>query len=491
MTRVQTTPPSTVDEGYAFFESLLNSERRPDIRTYRLERMELLVKRLGNPQDGFRSIHVAGTKGKGSTSAYLAEIVAEFRGRCGLYCSPHVNSYQERIRLIGVPDAEGPVLRAMRQLHSEILLMEAEGDPVPTTFEALTACAFVAFVEAGLDWAVLEVGLGGRLDATNVVVPEVGVITAIGMDHMEFLGPTIGHIAAEKAGIAKPGAPLVVMPNDAEVESIIHQTASSRGATVIQLQARDLPAVTVGPEGTYLLLPGTDDDPASDSVNAEGSLGVQLRMNGAVQAKNVGVALAALRCTELGPEMLAEPRRVAGALARAWQPGRFELVRISGRTLVMDGAHTAESVATTRDTLAAMGISPECAVFGTSTGRDPVPLVRALGPLPRFIFTRAGDFRPQSPAAMAALPGMPEAPTILVVQDPAEALEEALRLVPDGAAVLVVGSLHLVGAVRRALGTGGEDLALDRYRRPLGYALPAGLLALGRGGSDAAEPPGD
>ena len=454
MTRIQTAPPTSVDEGYAFFESLLNSERRPDIRTYRLERMEVLVSRLGNPQDRFRSIHIAGTKGKGSTAAYAAELLAEFHQACGLYCSPHVNSYRERIRLIGIPDGETPVLRAMQRIHAEILAMEADGDPIPTTFEALTACAFVAFVEAGVTWAVLEVGLGGRLDATNVVKPEVAAITAIGMDHMEFLGPTIGHIAAEKAGVAKPGVPLVVMPNGELVENVIAETATSKGAVLHQLSDARTPPLSVDAGGTRIHLPGAPP--------------VQLRMNGAVQGRNVAVVLAALALTDLETDLAAFPLRTAAALSRAWQPGRFELLTIRGRTLVLDGAHTAESVATTRETLLAMGIRTSCAVFGTSSGRDPVPLVRALGPVPRLIFTRAGDFRPQQPDRMLALPGMPGPDGTSVRAEPADALSEAMDSVPEGSAVLIFGSLHLVGAVRRALGIGQEDLAADRLRRPLG-----------------------
>ncbi len=454
MTRIQTAPPASVDEGYAFFESLLNSERRPDIRTYRLERMELLVSRLGNPQDRFRCVHVAGTKGKGSTSAYAAELLAEFRGTCGLYCSPHVNSYRERIRLIGLPDGEGSVLKAMRRIHREILAMETDGDAIPTTFEALTACAFLAFVEAGLEWAVLEVGLGGRLDATNVVTPEVGLITAIGMDHMDFLGPTIGHIAAEKAGISKPGVPLVVMPNTELVERVIAETATSKGAVLHQLSDAQTPPLSVDADGTRVHLPGAPP--------------VKLRMNGTVQGRNVAVVLAALALTDLEADMAASPVRTAAALSRAWQPGRFELLSIRGRTLVLDGAHTAESVATTRETLVAMGIRPACAVFGTSTGRDPVPLVRALGPVERLILTRAGDFRPQPPEAMLDLPGMPGPAFVLVRSDPRDALTEALGSVPPGSAVLVFGSLHLVGAVRRSLGIGDDDLAADRLERPLG-----------------------
>lgn len=215
-------------EALAYLYSLTNYERTPTdnyVATLKLDRIRELLARLGNPHERYRTIHVAGTKGKGSTCAFIASCLRQLGLRVGLYTSPHLNSFRERIR-VNDQLIEPETVAALAQQIKEA----ARDLPDITTFEATTAMGFLHFSNQNVDWAVIEVGLGGRLDATNVITPQVSVITSISYDHQHLLGDTLTSIATEKAGIIKSGVPVVTQSQVAEAMAVIERAARERSA---------------------------------------------------------------------------------------------------------------------------------------------------------------------------------------------------------------------------------------------------------------------
>ena len=224
-------------ESLAYLMKYADYERLPRSGiVWDLRRIERLLKRLGDPQYAARAVHVAGTKGKGSTSAMIAAILRQAGYRVGLYTSPHLLSFTERIRVNGRPIAETDWARLVEVVQPHVEAENALGDLGElTTFEILTAMAFLHFREVRADYQVVEVGLGGRLDATNVVRPEVCVITSISYDHTDVLGDTLAKIAGEKAGIIKPGATVVSAPQAAEAMEVIERVCREKGAPLLKV----------------------------------------------------------------------------------------------------------------------------------------------------------------------------------------------------------------------------------------------------------------
>ena len=201
--------------------------------TFSLQRVAGLLAAVGNPHERFRSVHIAGTKGKGSTAAMVEAILRQHGLRTGLFVSPHLVDLRERIQ-IDRELIDRDVMRRMAGRVAEAIDKTLHDDP-PTFFEVMTAVGFLAFAEAVVDVAVIEVGLGGRLDSTNVVRPEVAIITGLSLDHVQQLGPDLASIAREKAGIAKAGVPLVVAPQEAEAEAVIAEVAGEVGAPLVRV----------------------------------------------------------------------------------------------------------------------------------------------------------------------------------------------------------------------------------------------------------------
>jgi len=224
--------PAAVD----YILSFADYERLPrSALVFDLRRVEQLLERLGNPQNAARSVHIAGTKGKGSTAAMIASILTRSGYRVGLYTSPHLLSITERLQVDGKPIAEDTFARLVDMLKPEVEAVNQLGTYGElTTFELLTALAFIYFREMGVHYQVLETGLGGRLDATNVITPEVCVITSISYDHMDVLGDTLTKIATEKAGIIKPGSTMVCSPQFPEAMAVIERTCRERGVKLIK-----------------------------------------------------------------------------------------------------------------------------------------------------------------------------------------------------------------------------------------------------------------
>lgn len=394
--------------------TLLSSPTRPKLG---LERMAALLARLGEPQRRFRALHVAGTKGKGSTCAFAAAICRQAGLRTGLTTSPHLSTARERIIVDGELIDEAGFVVLAREVE------EAAGaDLEASFFEKMIAMAFVAFARARVDVAVVEVGLGGRLDATNLVVPSACAITRLGLDHTEHLGPRLEDIAREKAGIMKAGVPVVSAPQEERALAVLEDAAARVGA----------PLVVIEP------------DPA-----------LRPALRGAHQLENASVAAALVRAAGLG----VGEETIREGVARAAWPGRYETLR-DAPVLIVDGAHNATSAAVLRETAHAdRRLGPGLTlVVGMTAGHDAVAFARELLPLrPRRVLAVAS----RSPRSQSAADVGRALARVFGAADEVS-LDEALRLASRSPA-LVTGSLYLVGEVRERVRGGPADPAFPLF----------------------------
>jgi dihydrofolate synthase/folylpolyglutamate synthase len=298
-----------------------------------IKRIERLVKRVGDAQNAARTVHVAGTKGKGSTAAMIAAILKQAGYRTGLYTSPHLLSFTERIRVDGRPIAEADWARLVEVLRPHVEAENALGDLGElTTFEILTAMAFLHFRDARADFQVVEVGLGGRLDATNVVRPEVCVITSISYDHTDVLGDTLALIAGEKAGIIKPGAAVVIAPQPPEAMAVIERVCREKGTPLIQ----------VGHDVTWRR---AAFDEMGQDFHVQGRLreyDLRIPLLGEHQLENAANAVAAAESLAERGAKIGAADIAAGLAGVAWA-GRLQVLR-RAPLVVVDGAHNTYSM---------------------------------------------------------------------------------------------------------------------------------------------------
>ena len=262
----------SVDEGFAWFETFANLERtgRFSERNYKLDRMREMADASKHPERSFRSVHIAGSKGKGSTAVLTASVLEAAGYSTGLYTSPHLQDYRERISRPGGFFDDGILLEAMNEVRKSVENRRKPGDP-PTTFELLTLCAFFTFRSAGCEWAVLETGLGGRLDSTNIVSPEACILTPIELEHTDVLGSTLEEIAGEKAGIMKPGIPVFMGFQKPAAEKVFRRRAEEIHAPLYSL-AEELTRMETetGKTGTALTAAWRADPPLECTLSFHG-----------------------------------------------------------------------------------------------------------------------------------------------------------------------------------------------------------------------------
>lgn len=389
-----------------------------------LERMRVVLDKLGAPDTKLGTVvHVAGTNGKGSTVAMIAALARAAGKRVATYTSPHLSTVRERITIAGELVSEEAFVAAAQRVQ------EVGGDEL-TFFEQLTAIAFVVSAAAGVDITVLEVGLGGRLDATNVVAAPVAVITGIALDHEAILGPTIAAIAAEKAGIFKPGQRVVLSRSgDPSATPVLLAAAERAGvAAVIRL---DWEAIEHVPP---------------------------LSLEGVHQRRNAAAALAAIDQLESLGVLAIDAETRARALAEVVHPGRFEWV---AEDIVIDGAHNPDGAAALEALLRDQSGRAIVMVIAVSADKDVPALVAALAaPAARVVTTRYQQDRSMAPDALAAVVRdiYPERP-VETAPDLAHAVEQARG---EGALVVIAGSLFLVGEARTLLcGAPTDPLAIS------------------------------
>lgn len=359
---------------------------------------------------------MAGSNGKGSTSALLAAMASAAGLRTGLYTSPHLESVEERLRIDGRAIRPGELAGLLDRI------VEAAGT-TPTYFEAVTAAAFLWFSERQVDLAVMEVGMGGRLDATNVCEPELSLITSISLEHREHLGETLAAIAREKAGTFRPGRPALVWLEDPEPSAEVRTVAAELGTDL-----RFAPElVEIRREGGRVKL-----------ATPKGEHDLELALAGAHQARNLALAVLAAETLGFSREAIAE-----GARSCRW-PGRLERVELpEGRVVLLDAAHNPEGAAA----LAGFLEGPFDLLFGALGDKDVAEMLVPLAKRARrIVLTNPASDRARPPEELAAL--LPGREGVEVIPDLGQALERALQ---PGVKLVVCGSIYLIGEVRKRL----------------------------------------
>ena len=443
-----TKPASSGINSYAkalrFLSTLSDYERlrivRYNSQNFDLDRMRTLLKKLGNPQDHFRSVHVAGTKGKGSTCAMIEAMVRANGYKTGLYSSPHLVDIRERICVNGDTISQAEFARLVRLLEPIVMRMK----PLPTYFDVLTAIAFKYFADQKVEVAVVETGLGGRLDSTNVVKPEVTAITSISKDHMAQLGSTLARIAEEKAGIFKPGIAAVSAPQEPEVESVLKRIAEGVGAPLdiagksIEFSYRFESSRLQGPHNRVCL---------STANSKFEHLAVPLL--GEHQALNCGVALAVVDRLKLRGLTLSDAKSMEG-LAKCSLPGRMEMVSHTPRVLV-DGAHNAASLdAMMRAIGQHIPYDSMVVIFGCCADKDVSGMLeRITSGADKVIFTKVDNIRSADPNELAARYVELYGKMAQVAPTLADALAIAHRAVTKEDLICITGSMYLVGEAKK------------------------------------------
>lgn len=416
-----------------------------------LDRILAFTELLGDPQRSFRSIHLTGTNGKTSTARMIDGLLRALDLRTGRFTSPHVEKMSERISVDGEPLDDDAFVRAFNDVAPYMGLVDAGEDHPLSFFEAVVGMAYGAFADAPVDVAVVEVGMGGSWDATNVIDADVAVITPIAIDHANYLGTTVAAIAREKAGIIKPGAVVIVAQQSAEAAAVILERATEVGATLAR-EGLEFGVVTRAPAvgGQMITLQGLRgryDD-------------IFLPLYGVHQAQNAASALAAVEAFFGGDEPLSD-ELVRAAFAEMSSPGRLEIVRRSP-TIILDAAHNphgAEAVATALDD--SFQFDPLIGVIGVMGDKDAEGLLAAFEPhLEHVVITQNSTSRamPADRLAETARAVFGE-DRVSVVPRLADAIDEAAGRAESGGndalssgAVLVTGSVVTVGEARVLLG---------------------------------------
>ena len=397
-----------------------------------LDRTRALLAALGDPHKGLRFVHVAGTNGKGSTAAMLDSCLRCAGYRVGLFTSPYINRFNERIQVDGVPIPDGDLVRLVEQVRPAASAMA----DVPTEFELITALGMLYFAQERCDIVVLEVGLGGALDSTNVIDPPAcAVITALGMDHVKELGPTLADIAAAKAGIIKPGSPVVSYGGAPEADRVIAAAAAACGAPLTVADFARLTLRGAGLEG--------------QTFDYDGLTGLTLPLLARYQPRNAVVAIEALRALRARGWQIPDSA-IRQGLAQVRWPGRFELLR-RDPPFLLDGSHNAHGMRATADSLRVL-FPGEKFVFLVSimADKDADEMLRLLLPLAKGFVTVTAP----SPRAIPASELAARIEALGGRAEPAGGIPAAVARVWElaaGGPAAALGTLYFSGEVREAV----------------------------------------
>jgi dihydrofolate synthase/folylpolyglutamate synthase len=430
MSDIETQYNKALDYLYSFVDYSLKHISELAKAEFNLDRMFALMEELGNPQGKFPIIHVAGTKGKGSVASLCASALKAAGYKTGLYTSPHLWDYTERIQINGQPISHEQLIGLVEEVKPAVAMI-----PKLTTFEITTAVGFLAFAKNDVNAAVIEVGLGGRLDATNIVLPKVSVITSLSYDHMAVLGNTLAEIAGEKAGIMKKGVPVVSAPQTPEAFEVLERIAKEKHS----------PFILVGKDVTFERIAFSLDGQSLrlfDHIR-HSTLEVRIPLLGSHQIENAAIAYTALK----GSGIPISNEAIQEGFSQVKWPARFEVLRREP-PVVIDSAHNRDSARRLRETLDEYFPEiPVILIFCALEDKDITGILEELQPrLERVVTTRADHPRAPSAEWMAEQVEKVGIP-VDAVTPVAEALERALELAGTKKLVLSAGSVAFAGEV--------------------------------------------
>ncbi len=410
-------------------------------RRYDLSRVRVLLERLSNPHLGTPTVHITGTKGKGSTAAMVSSVLSAQGYTPGLFTSPHLHTFRERIQLDGKPVSEAEFAALVETVWPELEAVNRDGSHGDvTTFELLTAMAFLHFHRSGAGFQVIEVGLGGRLDSTNLVEPQVCVITSISLDHTSILGDTVERIASDKAGIIKPGCVVVTSPQTPGVMKVLEDACGGQGVALIQAAQE----YAVAREAF-------DQDGQTFSVaSSRGGSRLHTPLLGAHQLENAATALATLHALK-GMEFTISDDSIARGFSSVRWPGRLEVL-LRSPVLVADGAHNPYSVGKLRQALRDYFTFQHLVwVVGVASDKNVPGIISEIAADAHLVVTT----RSRHPRAMPSqdlakgLHGL--GVDAYAVDSVDSAVQEALTRADDGDLVIVSGSLFVAAEAREAV----------------------------------------
>src|SRR5947209_8147344 len=408
-----------------------------------LTNTERLLEALGNPQSSFPSIQIAGTNGKGSTAVMLDSICRSASVRTGLYTSPHLVSITERIRINGQEISREDFARFTSQVResAERLLHEGRLETLPTFFEHVTAIALLAFRETKVQLAILETGLGGRLDATTTAQAETVAITPIALDHQEYLGETLAEIAAEKAAIIRPGVTAIVAPQDAEALKVILKRCADCRVTP---RVNDCETKVLGADETGRVRATFE----TDSARYES---VHLGLRGRHQATNAATAISLAEALRERGFSIPHAAVIEG-LEKSRHAGRLDL-REGHPSILFDGAHNAAGARALRDYLNEFIKAPVTLIFGAMRDKDLNEIAVTLFPAAhQLIITQPSNPRSATLEILSRIvPSDFDKSKLTLAPSPAEAIEAAYSLTPPDGLICVTGSLYLIGEIMQTM----------------------------------------
>ncbi len=409
---------------------------------FNLENITILANRLGHPEQKYPSVHIAGTNGKGSTAAFLESILRHAGYHTGLYTSPHLERINERMRVDGQEIPDTSFASVFSRIHKIIEELLAAGTlrAHTTFFECVTAIAFEYFAESGVEFAIFETGLGGRLDSTNIVTPEVSVITRIDFDHENFLGHSLPEIAAEKAGIIKPGVPVVIAEQREEARKVFLTKAHESHAPVIEIPE----TFTID---SLQIVEGRARATVRE-VRSEAQFKIAPQLAGRFQLQNALNAFAAIRVLQAAGVRISDSDVENGITAAVW-PGRIEKIH-ANPDIYLDGAHNPSAARELAAFLAEnLPRRKIIMIFGALRDKAVDEIAGILFPLAaEVIFTEPRTSRSISAAQLAEIAGH-HAAHFAVNPDSANALDAALAQAAPTDVICITGSLYLVGELRR------------------------------------------
>ncbi len=436
---------TTFEQFCTYADSLTNLEKRTDgytVREYRLDRMKSLLDFIGNPQLSYRKIHIAGSKGKGSTASFLANAIQAKGYKTALYMSPHLIDYRERFTLSGKYFPEEQLVAAANSFYhliKDFSFTDDWGTSDVTTFEVYTAFAFYLFKETNCDWAVIETGLGGRLDATNIVIPDLSIITPIELEHTAILGNSIEKIAYEKSKIIKDGVPVCLSRQHDKAKQIIWKESEERHSHLYDIETF-VEAITTQTKEEGQLVDIT-------WINGE-KTHLQLAMRGEVQGENSALAIVALQTLNLYTKGISEK-----AIENTTLPGRMQLVQ-HNPPLIIDGAHTKESMRHLLNSFTQWYPKNErIIIFGALQDKDHRHMARLIIPLfTHIIISRPGTFKKSNIESLFTLfqeeLTLQKASSRLYLESESnDALALAFNLSNNEIPILCAGSFYLGGEI--------------------------------------------